>query len=161
MLTIKDTTKSKYLDFEMMERLLRFATDGRLSKDVTINIIVSDRTLDRLTVGDYEMQAILYRTPMRNVYSLFIRKSPATSLMSIAFHEATHLIQYESGRLSMDESMKKCSWDGVEYTADYPYMKRPWEVEAFKEQRRLEKEWRALQKSLKKVRKSLFGKKSK
>ena len=67
MLKVINHSKASGLDIGLIEKMFRFATNGQLTGDVTINIIIGDATLDKLSVGDYEMQAILCRTPMLNV----------------------------------------------------------------------------------------------
>ena len=157
MITVKCIAKK--IDVAKAEELIHFALDWKLA-NVKVSIVESEKTLDMLKVEDYELQAILYRpTPIPHEYTLVVRRYPRPSLEAVVFHEATHLMQYESGRLEVDIRSGKCKWDGEEYQASYPYMRRPWEKEAFAEQRRLMKEWRALQKSVKKVRKCLFKKK--
>ena len=160
MLTVKKLTQES-IDFEKIESMLHFALDGALTEDVTVNVIVQDALLDKLSQGDYVMQAVLYELLLQHTYSLILRNRPEASLEEIVLHESAHLKQYEAGLLDYDIHTGKANWKGVEYSASVPYMERPWEKEAFKEQRRLMKEWKALQKSVKKVRKCLFGRKSK
>lgn len=157
MLTIKNLTKT--IDFSRAEELLHFALDGRLANDVQLNIVESDKTLDRLGDAEYELQALLYRpVPDPHQYSLIIRKRLYGTMESIIFHEAIHLSQFEDGRLDIDMKAGTYTWSGEEWPADYPYLSRPWEIEAFRGQAALSKEWRDLQKSVKKVKKCLFKK---
>lgn len=150
---------SEGIDFEQLESMLHFALDGALTDDVTVNVQVNDTLLDKLSPGEYVMQAVLYKLSLQGNYSLILRKRMDASLKEVAFHESAHLKQYEGGLLELDIKTGKCRWKGKEYDGSYPYMERPWEKEAFKEQRRLMKEWKAAQKSVKKVKKCLFKKK--
>ena len=157
MLTVKNLSSLR--DSAKIEELLHFALDSRIVNDVTVCLIERDSTLDRLAIKDYELQALLYQYTMPHTYALIIRSNPCESVEYIVFHESIHLLQYESGRLDVNVRSGKCVWEGKEFPASYPYMDRPWEKEAFKKQPALTKEWRALQKSVKKVRKCLFKKK--
>lgn len=157
MLTVKNLTKT--IDFARAEELLHFALDGKLANDVQLNIVESDKTLDRLGDAEYELQALLYRpVPDRHQYSLIIRKRLYGTLESVIFHESVHLRQFEAGNLDIDMKAGTYTWNGEEWPATFPYMARPWEIEAFQGQAALSKDWRALQKSVKKVKKCLFKK---
>jgi hypothetical protein len=104
-------------------------------------VIEQDRTLDRLSNDDYELQALLYKSGLAHVYSLIIR-SGARQLDTIVFHESVHLLQYESGKLDVDPITGWAKWNGEHYDAKTPYRARPWEKEAFRGQDMLQKAWR-------------------
>lgn len=157
MLTVKNPSNLR--TGAKVEELLHFALGARLVNDVTVVLLERDNALDRLAPGDYELQAILYQYQMPHTYALIVRSNPCESIEYIVFHECIHLMQYESGRLEVNIRSGKCTWEGKEFAASFPYMDRPWEKEAFKDQTALMKDWRALQKSVKKVRKCLFKKK--
>lgn len=140
MLTIRNLTRT--LDFAKIEELLRFALDGKRC-DAVIMVIEQDRTLDRLSNDDYELQALLYKSGLAHVYSLIIRsRTSARKLEEIIFHESVHLLQYESGRLDVDPITGWAKWEGQHYDARTPYRNRPWEKEAFRGQDTLMKAWR-------------------
>ncbi len=139
MLNIQNLTKT--VDFDLISRAMHFALDGKLQQRTLVNVIEQDRTLDRLSNDDYELQALLYQSGLAHVYSLIIRsgtKRPET----IIFHESVHLLQYESGRLSIDPVTGWVKWEGAHFDAKTPYRARPWEKEAFQGQDLLQKAWR-------------------
>lgn len=141
MLTIRNLTRT--LDFAKIEELLRFALDGKPVGDIVVMVIEQDRTLDRLSNDDYELQALLYKSGLAHVYSLIIRsRTSARELESIIFHESVHLLQYESGRLDVDPITGWAKWDGQHYSNKTPYRDRPWEKEAFRGQDALIKKYR-------------------
>ena len=141
MLTLRNLTRT--LDFAKIDELLRFALDGRLSADVIVMVIEQDRTLDRLSNDDYELQALLYKSGLAHVYSLIIRSGTTPrKLEAIVFHESVHLMQYESGRLDVDPITGWAKWEGAHYDAKTPYRSRPWEKEAFSGQDALVKRYR-------------------
>lgn len=139
MLTLRNLTRT--LDFATIDELLRFSTNGKLHGDVVVMVIEQDRTLDRLSNDDYELQALLYKSGLAHVYSLIIR-SGARQLDTIVFHESVHLLQYESGKLDVDPITGWAKWNGEHYDAKTPYRARPWEKEAFRGQDLLQKAWR-------------------
>lgn len=139
MLTLRNLTRT--LDFARIDELMHFALDGKLHGDVVVMVIEQDRTLDRLSNDDYELQALLYKSGLAHVYSLIIR-SGARQLDAIAFHESVHLLQYESGKLDVDPITGWAKWEGKHYDAKTPYRARPWEKEAFRGQDLLQKAWR-------------------
>lgn len=139
MLTTKNLTCT--LNFAKIDKLLHFALDNLLNNNVEIIIIEQDKTLDKLSNADYELQALLYKSVLPHVYSLIIR-SNARDLTSIVFHESVHLRQYESGRLDINPITGDTKWENKNYDAKVPYMDRPWEKEAFKEQGNIFRMWR-------------------
>jgi len=141
MITTKNLTRN--LDFAKIDELLRFALEGKLEQEVIIGVVEQDRILDRLSTEDFQLLALTYQSGLPHVYQLIIRSTAGRSLEEIVFHESVHLRQYESGRLKVDPSTGRCTWDGQEYKASYPYRSRPWEIEAFREQDKLQKAWRA------------------
>jgi hypothetical protein len=141
MLTLRNLTRT--LDFARIDELMHFALDGKLHGDVVVMVIEQDRTLDRLSNDDYELQALLYKSGLAHVYSLIIRsRTSARDLESIIFHESVHLLQYESGKLDVDPITGWAKWNGEHYDAKTPYRARPWEKEAFRGQDMLQKAWR-------------------
>ena len=159
MIAINNLTKK--MDFGRAEELLRFALSDHPLVDVTLNVTESDKTLDRLSAPGYELQALIYPTVLPHSYNLIVRTRPDTSLEVLMFHESVHLCQFESGKLGVDMKSGKYTWNGEEYPADFPYLSRPWEKEAIKGQAALSKEWKAIKKSVCRVRKRLFGKNAK
>lgn len=139
MLTLRNLTRT--LNFAKIDELMHFALDGKLHGDVVVMVIEQDRTLDRLSNDDYELQALLYKSGLAHVYSLIIR-SGARQLENIIFHESVHLLQYESGRLDVDPITGWAKWDCQHYSNKTPYRDRPWEKEAFRGQDALIKKYR-------------------
>lgn len=146
MLTVKNISKT--LDFAKISDLLHFALDGKLEHDVVVNIIEYDHILDRLSTPDFELKAITYPTNIDHNYSLIIRRG-ASRLEEIVLHESIHLTQYEAGQLKFNVQSGRCEWDGVSFSASFPYEARPWEKEAFRGQYDLLAAWRKHNKKLK------------
>ena len=141
--------------------LLSFASELLgIEGDASITIICDSRRLDMLS-KEYKFDAALLSTPLSGTYNLLLRDMMVATNPSVIFHEAVHLRQYVSGELVFDLKTGSCEWMGRKYSADYPYRQRPWEREAFSESPKIMREWKAAQKSVNKVRKCLFGKKSK
>lgn len=143
MLTINILVRNH--DAGVIVEMLHFALDGKLENDTVVNVIEQDRVLDRLSTPDFELLALTYPAGLPHTYSLVIRTT-ATDIERIVFHEAIHLQQYESGRLKLNTLTGRAEWEGVLFSARFPYRSRPWEKEAFRGQDILFKAWRAARK---------------
>ena len=122
-----------------IEKLLSFAC-GRLGVDnVTIVASLNEKILNSLSRGGMDYQAVLFKNKgVDHIYTLYFRSGlPRGTYTEIICHEAVHLYQQERGDLRMNLTTGKCYWRGEEYARNFPYMERPWEKEAFKEQAEL------------------------
>lgn len=146
MITLRNLTRT--LDFAKINELMHFAINDKLRGDVVVMVVEQDRTLDRLSNEDYELQALLHKTGLAHEYTLIIR-SHTRRLEDVIFHESVHLLQYESGRLDIDPITGWAKWEGRIFDARTPYRARPWEKEAFKGQDLLQKEWRRSKRKIK------------
>jgi len=138
MINIKNI--SRELDYQKICDLLHFALDDEV-KDVTINIIEYNSLLDRLSTPDLTINALTYPTNTEHVYSMVIRRK-AEDIENLILHEAAHLMQFEEGRLKLNIQSGRCEWDGVTFSASFPYLARPWEKEAITKQHDLMAAWR-------------------
>lgn len=146
MVTIYDYTK--FRPEGEVQRALSFACERLGITDVTVVASINEKLLDKLSAkGDTEYEAVLFKTKVPHIYNLYFRPNLSASFfVEIICHEAVHLSQQEKGRLSLNLTNGECRWDGKVYLADYPYMARPWEKEAFKEQGQLIKSYRKAKK---------------
>lgn len=78
---------------------------------------------------------IVYSYP--NNYTIFITGDNRLNHIEIIAHEVVHLKQYHENRLVLDSFSKNhISFDGVVYDLDkIDYFDRPWETEAFSQQK--------------------------
>lgn len=96
----------------------------------SITVKTDDALLDKFSGGGMEIQALLDRNRYAPFYTLAVRSDVASDIDHILCHEFCHLCQMEAGRLSLDMASKVFTWEGKKYSGAYPYMSRPWEVEA-------------------------------
>ena len=120
--TLIDTTHSELDDiFEFLMQHL--GLDG-----VMLTVTRNERLLDRLSTEHLELRIILVPSELPHTYTLVTRTN---KIMPIAFcHEMVHLMQYESGRLKMNNDDGTMTWDGTVYSAATDYFDREWEKEA-------------------------------
>lgn len=118
----------------------------------SITVKTDDALLGKFSGGGYEIQALLDRNRYAPFYILAVRSDVASDIDHILCHEFCHLCQMEAGRLSLDMATRVFTWEGKRYSGAYPYMSRPWEVEACRMEITYLKEFRASQKP----RKCLF-----
>lgn len=119
-----------------MSKVLSFACERLGINDVTIVASCNDKLLRKLSQkGDTDFSAVLFKSSVKYIYNLYLKPNLRLStFVEIICHEAIHLMQQERGDLSLNLTTGECRWRGGLFTADYPYMERPWEREAFKEQ---------------------------
>ena len=110
--------------------------------NVKIAIINNDKLLDKLAPPDIELQALLSKQPF--MYQLVIRENPKDDIIDIVCHEMIHLNQYQRGDLKLSDDMKTITWKGKQYDNSMPYFKRPWEIEAINNTRKIRKEMQKL-----------------
>ena len=143
MIRIEDNTNGLYRCD--ITAVLTF-TLGKLGvTDADVTVFINDRALERFSNDEIEMQAITYEAAPGK-YALHLRSSLDGDILIILCHEAVHLSQYLSGRLKFNLSTGVRTWNGQRYSANYPYMDRPWEIEAFTKQGKLLKEYRRTKK---------------
>ena len=107
----------------------------------TVTVVCRDATLKAFETEGMELQALLHRSAAAHDYVLVIR-SGLRNAAKVACHEFAHLLQYESGDLSLDIAAGTFSWQGCIYGPEYPYESRPWESEAFFREREFYKYYR-------------------
>lgn len=80
-----------------------------------------------------ELELMAYIKEHEGIYYILIDENlDRGKMIEILSHELIHLKQYKSGRLTLINNQP--TWENVVYSLDYfPYDKRPWEIEAFKE----------------------------
>ena len=118
-----------------------------IDHELILVILPNGALLDRFSRDGYEYQALLYKNDIPGVYNLVVRPDVGAGIGGILAHEMVHLLQYATGRLWMNVNTGAAMWDGKIYSASVPYEERPWEKEAFKLQRRLERAWKKFNKS--------------
>ena len=104
---------------------------------VTVTVAKNDALLARMSPKGYELEAMTVQTSLPDAYNVFM-KGNYPSVLALA-HEMVHLHQMHRKDLSMDLKTGKAVWKGEEYDNGTPYEERPWEQEAFKEQKRIYK----------------------
>lgn len=142
------TTKKHIQTNFDVERFVAFAADYlKIDSDAMLYIIPDEKLLDRFSRDGYDYQALLYKTSLPWCYNLVVRPDIGAGIEGILAHEMVHLHQYATGRLWMNVNTGAAMWDGKIYSASVPYGERPWEKEAFKTQRKLERAWKKFNKS--------------
>ena len=147
MITIYDYTK--FQPAGELEKALAFACDMLGVENITMVASLNERMLQRFSRDGIEYKALLFKNKgVNHIYTLYFRPGLSRATYTeIVMHEAVHLAQQERGDLALNPYTGECRWRGESYPADYPYMQRPWEQEAFKAQSDL---LRAYKKSLRK-----------
>lgn len=95
---------------------------------VMVAITVNARMLDKVEEEGVELMAMTYPAAMDKSFNLFVRNEKVRDV--VLCHEAVHIGQYASGRLSLG-AKGIAVWMGVQFGSDVPYRSRPWEIEAF------------------------------
>lgn len=131
-----------------LERVLSFACERLGIADVTIVAAPNDRLLKKLSRYEVDYQAVLFKNKgVQHIYTLYFRsRLSQPTYTEIICHEAVHMAQQERGDLSLNLTNGECRWKGELFAADYPYMERPWEREAFKVQGDIIKAYRKMRK---------------
>lgn len=91
-------------------------------------------------LGDetYELLGTLIGNKTQNV--LYVNKMNRSDCITVISHELIHLSQFHSGRLVKKDGINTVLWEGKIFDVTLvPYMDRPWEIEAFKRDKDLEK----------------------
>ena len=107
--------KSKY-DLQIVCKIILTEILG--ITDVVLNVFTNDTALKKFDTDDFKIQAVLSRAGKTNMYTLHLRGD--LSLKGTTF-----------------------SWKGMEYN-NIDYWSRPWEIEARKEQYKIEKQLKKL-----------------
>ena len=103
------------------------------------NIVVSIRPISDEVQQRFDSEMILQAHIMGkgNQYALFVDDMSRYEAIKVISHELVHLKQYRSEKLILNKN--SVIWDGREYSEweinDMDYMRRPWEREAYDEQR--------------------------
>lgn len=126
-----------------IDTLLKVVGNKILNYD-TAHIIVhyDDRLLNRLSKGDFKLDALLTKGPLDHTYNLIVRTNPENSLEMILCHEMIHFDQYERGDLQIKDG--KAIYLGKEYDNETAYDLRPWEQIAKKEQYNIWKKFKKM-----------------
>ena len=112
-------------------------------KDIELTVTVNDKQIKMFDTPDFELQAMLLGYPKLKSYTLVLRSNiGAANVLSIVCHEMWHLKQMYNGQLEIVG--KDFKWKGKDYPGSTPYFDRPWEKEAVKEQKEIEKKVKAL-----------------
>lgn len=119
-----------------VEKALSFACNELGVDNITVVVTLNEKLLRKLSKHEVEYQAVLFKNKdLKHIYNLCFRpRLNQATYTEIIAHEAVHLSQQERGELSLNLSNGECRWKDELFTADYPYMERPWEREAFKVQ---------------------------
>lgn len=72
-------------------------------------------------------------------FYLFIDELDRSKAINVIAHEVVHMQQYSSKRLSYNNNTGELAWNGSKYSLDTEYENRPWEIEAFDNQSKIEK----------------------
>ena len=103
------------------------------------NIVVSIRPISDEVQQRFDSEMILQAHIMGkgNQYALFVDDMSRYEAIKVISHELVHLKQYRSEKLILNKN--SVIWDGREYSEweinNMDYMRRPWEREAYDEQR--------------------------
>ena len=103
------------------------------------NIVESIRPISDEVQQRFDSEMILQAHIMGkgNQYALFVDDMSRYEAIKVISHELVHLKQYRSEKLILKKN--SVIWDGREYSEweinDMDYMRRPWEREAYDEQR--------------------------
>lgn len=107
-------------------------------KDIELSVSTNDSQVKIFDTDDFELQAMLLGYPVLKKYALILRSTiGASEILPIICHEMVHLEQYYRGDLELKG--KTFKWKGKEYP-NLPYFERPWEIEATRRQREIEKQ---------------------
>jgi len=115
--------------------------------ELTLNIINNNALLDRAGADDIELLALTEKVAtVPHCYNVVVRTNlDRQSAILVICHEFIHISQMESERFVCDYHNRYFEWEGKEVSASITYGKRPWEIEAFKRDIVLAREYRRLQ----------------
>ncbi len=123
----------------------RFFADMLMTKSqqkgVKVTIVIDPDKLPRNTLG-----VVYERDGTTKPYMVIIKSEMNfTTKLSTLAHEMVHVAQYATGRLRSyyDQDVKHVVWGTSHMGAwkEIPYMKRPWEIEAFTMTKGLMDKW--------------------
>jgi hypothetical protein len=79
----------------------------------------------------------------RNSFIIELNKElKGDDFTTLIFHELVHAKQYCTGKLKdYDKKGKKVCWNGYDYS-NYQYSRQPWEMQAYRSQEVLNKQWK-------------------
>lgn len=128
-----------------IERLIKVIGNKIFGYNIA-NIIVqyNNKILNKFSTNEYELQALLDKSPIPHTYNLVIRERPQEPMELIICHEMIHFNQYERGDLQLekDNSNLVYIFKGVKYSQYIDYYSRPWEQEAYQAQDYLWRQFR-------------------
>ena len=84
---------------------------------------------------DRELEDLGSTIPMEGIDTYLVVLRPTKNLLNLGItlaHELTHVAQFAQGTLKVAPRGKK--WRGKFYPNGYPYLKQPWEIQAFAKQ---------------------------
>lgn len=111
--------------------------------DIELTVTVNDTQIKLYDTPDFNLEAMLLGYPNLKKYTLLLRSDiGAANILPIVCHEMWHLSQMNRGYLEIIN--KNFKWKGQLYPGLTPYFDRPWEKEALKEQREIEKKVKKL-----------------
>jgi hypothetical protein len=103
------------------------------------NIILSVNPLPESAIQNFREQGGDLAAHIREkdgFYYLFILPTSKSESITIIAHEIIHVLQYESDRLKFSDGL--VTWEGETYVLnELKYDFRPWETEAFNQERKL------------------------
>lgn len=72
-------------------------------------------------------------------FYLFIDVFDRNKAINVISHEVVHMLQYSSKKLVYNNNTGELFWNGSKHSLDVEYENRPWEIEAFENQGRIQK----------------------
>ena len=134
------TIKTKY---DMVTICKIILTEILGIKDIELTVVTNDTQIKIFDTPDFELKAMLMGQRQLKNYTLLLRSDiGAANVLSIVCHEMWHLKQMYDGQLEIIG--KNFKWKGKDYPGSMPYFDRPWEKEAVKEQKEIEKKVKEL-----------------
>lgn len=134
------TIKTKY---DMVTVCKIILTEILGIKDIELTVVTNDTQIKIFDTPDFELKAMLIGQRQLKNYTLLLRSDiGAANVLSIVCHEMWHLKQMYAGQLEIIG--KNFKWKGKDYPGSMPYFDRPWEKEAVKEQKEIEKKVKEL-----------------
>lgn len=128
---IFNTTTNKFLD-----TVVYVGTNILGVKDLIITIKPLTNESVPSSMDDYDLNGKILN--MNNMYHIYIRDFGKDRSIETISHELIHLKQYYTGKLVINKAT--IIWEGKPFSiVNLKYAEYPWEIEAFKEQKELEK----------------------
>lgn len=127
--------------WEDIRALIEYLAAKHLPNLDTLTVIYNDKLLDKLSSSDIELLGLTSKTGVPHCYTIYLREG--TSIPTIICHELIHVDQMERGDLDYDLAKNEYYWQGILWDNPYvAYDKRPWEQEAFGNERKWYKEYK-------------------